>query len=97
MAFSYQTKLLIHDNAGGQCECLRVSCFHSGRCTARYTPTLNPLYGKFTYAEQYIFPGFEFNHRQSQVSGGSDTPENGEFLCVSCHRNTKSFGVNLTR
>ncbi len=36
----------------------------------------------------------EFNHKQSQRSGGSDTPANCEHLCESCHRRTRSYGAH---
>lgn len=96
MAFSYNTKLEIHDNAGGRCECIRQNCSHLGRCAKVYTPTVNPLHTLLQYAEKYIFPGFEFHHKTSQVAGGADTALNGAFLCTLCHQQTNSFGVNLT-
>lgn len=97
MAFTYQTKLEIHDNAGGQCECVRQNCSHLGRCAMTYAPTINPLHNLLQFAEKYIFPGFEFHHKQSQVAGGADSAANGAFLCAYCHQQTNSFGINLTR
>lgn len=96
MAFSYNTKLEIHDKAGGQCECTRQGCSHVARCAKVYQPTTNPLYKLMQYAEQYIFPGFEFHHISSQVAGGPDTAANGAFLCTFCHQQTNSYGANLT-
>jgi hypothetical protein len=95
MAFSYNTKLEIHDNAGGQCECIRQGCSHIGRCARVYQPTINPLHRLLQYAEQYIFPGFEFHHKSSQAAGGANTATNGAFLCSFCHQQTNSYGVNL--
>lgn len=96
MAFNYNTKLTIHNNAGGQCECTRQNCNHAGRCQKIYRPTLNPMYRLMQFAEEYIFPGFEFHHIVSQAAGGSDTPANGAFLCTFCHQQTNSYGTNLT-
>lgn len=96
MAFSYQTKLEIHDKAGGQCECIRDNCAHYGRCLKAYTPTTSPMAQLLQSVEKYIFPGFEFHHKQSQVAGGADTAYNGSFLCTFCHQKTNSYGVNLT-
>lgn len=95
MAFSYNTKLEIHDKAGGRCECIRQDCTHLGRCAQIYQPTTNPFYRLLQYAEQYIFPGFEFHHKSSQAAGGADTALNGSFLCTLCHQKTNTYGVNL--
>ena len=62
-----------------------------------YTPIVNQLHGLLTGVEQYLFPGFEFHHRNSSIAGGADTPLNGQFLCTYCHHKTNSFGANLTR
>lgn len=109
MAFSDQVKLQRYQQAGGQCECLRMACGHLGRCLAYLAqpvknPEPTPPYTSATLSQvlfgrvgTYSYPGFEFNHRQSQISGGADTLMNSEFLCIDCHQNTRSFGTNLTR
>lgn len=105
MAFSDQTKYQRHQAAGGRCECTRLLCNHLGRCTSQLLQPIkrqavttqdlsNLLFGQ---SLAYAYPGFEFNHRQSQVSGGADSFINCEFLCVKCHHNTRSYGNNLTR
>ena len=34
----------------------------------------------------------EFHHKVSVDAGGSDGLANCEFLCLSCHKKTKSYG-----
>lgn len=94
MAFSTQVKQQIYQRAGGACECTRIICNHIGRCARRFTQ-YNTLTALLIAPSAY--PGFEFNHVQSQVAGGADTAINGEFLCISCHQNTRTYGTNLTR
>lgn len=40
----------------------------------------------------YLYPGFEFHHKTSIETGGSDSISNCEFLCEECHIKTKSYG-----
>lgn len=89
MAFTPQHKTQISQRAGGQCECTRIACGHIGRCQTSVSLSIANLFG--------IYPGFEFNHKLSQIAGGLDTVSNGEFLCTNCHQNTRSYGTNLTR
>lgn len=106
MAFSDQTKYQRFQLAGGQCECNRQVCGHFNRCTARLIrptqrlATLQELsQSLFSQSPSYAFsyPGFQFNHRLSQVANGGDALTNSEFLCNACHVNTRSYGTNLTR
>jgi hypothetical protein len=105
MAFPDQIKFQRYKLAGGQCECVRLVCGHFVRCTARLAQPVQSqaltasdlsrlLFGQ---TPSYAYPGFEFNHRQSQVADGSDSLANCEFLCTACHQNTRSYGTNLTR
>ena len=88
MAFSDLTKQQILLRSGGQCECTKAGCSHWGRCN-RMLDAVYRLLGSTL--------GFEFHHIQSQAANGADTPANGQFLCIGCHQNTRSFGTNLTR
>jgi hypothetical protein len=106
MAFSDQTKYQRFQLAGGQCECVRQVCGHFTRCTVRLMRptqrlvTLQELsQSLFNQGPSYAFsyPSFQFNHRLSQAANGSDTLLNSEFLCDTCHVNTRSYGTNLTR
>lgn len=96
MAFSETTKQIIFNNAGGQCQCQRVSCNHLGRCqkVLNITPQQHALASLLGTTLGYI--GFEFHHIQSQIAGGADSPQNGAFLCTFCHQQTNSYGTNLT-
>ena len=38
--------------------------------------------------------GAEYHHIVSQNAGGSDGLDNCEALCVTCHQQTKSYGVH---
>ncbi len=76
MAFSEAVKDQIYRQAGGRCQCNRMSCHGSGgRCTAK----LGRNQG-------------QFHHLRSLLSGGPDTAANGQHLCVKCHQNTASYG-----
>ena len=102
MAFSNQVKKQKYENVGGQCECTRVVCGHKGRCPAYLSmPVLQPQAGALAQllgqVPAYSYPGFEFNHKLSDIAGGADTLANCEFMCVTCHTNTRSYGTNLTR
>ena len=109
MAFSDQIKLQRYSRANGRCECVRHACGHLGRCVEYLAqPVRNPdpvppyttsvlsqmLFGRIG---AFSYPGFQFHHVVSQVAGGSDSLANSEFVCISCHQNTRSFGTNLTR
>ncbi len=37
------------------------------------------------------------HHVVSVEAGGADTAANTKALCIPCHRNTRSYGTNLTR
>lgn len=97
MAFSEATKQQIYQKAGGQCQCIRTNCYHDGRCpramvvTAQQSALASLLGGLNRY------PGFEFHHIQSATADGADSLLNGAFLCIACHRQTSSYGTNLTR
>lgn len=96
MAFSEETKHIIFSRSGGRCQCQRERCNHLGRCAK----ALNIAPEQHALAKLLGRPlgyyGFEFHHIQSQVAGGADTPNNGAFLCIFCHQQTNSYGVNLT-
>lgn len=105
MAFSDQTKYQRFQVSRGQCECVRQACGHLVRCAAqlvqpikRQALTTSDL-SRLLFGQEpaYSYPGFEFNHVRSQVSGGADSLSNCEFLCTNCHQNTRSHGTNLTR
>lgn len=105
MAFSDQVKLQKYQQAGGRCQCMRQVCGHLVRCATQLArPVENPALAVenlsrrlFGHTPAYAYPGFEFNHKQSQAAGGTDTLANCEFLCNNCHYNTRSYGTNITR
>lgn len=77
MAFSETTKLEILRNAGGQCECKRVSCtVHSTlRCTTKL-----------------VSGRWHAHHKTAVAAGGKDVASNGEALCIPCHEQTRTYG-----
>jgi 5-methylcytosine-specific restriction endonuclease McrA len=77
MAFSEETKKEIFRNAGGQCECNRLSCrVHTSlRC-----PT------------KLVDGRWHAHHKTAVASGGKDVASNGEALCIPCHEGTQTYG-----
>lgn len=80
MAFSDSVKQQALLRASGRCECARKEHNHFG-FLGRCGATLTA-------------GAYEFNHRVSQLAGGSDSLANCEVLCISCHRATRSYGAH---
>lgn len=76
MAFSDAVKDAAFKNSGGQCECVRTSHNHPFRRCS----------AKVTRHSA------EYHHKTADAAGGPDTLANCEVLCVTCHRNTASYG-----
>lgn len=91
MAFTNKTKREALLQSGLRCECWRLICGHVGRCNVPFF-TQDPYTGQWALIRR-----FEVNHKQSQRADGPDTLANTEVLCLDCHRNTRSYGANLTR
>jgi len=81
MAFSQETINQAWRRAEGRCECTLKNCGHAGRCNKELDPQ-NKIEGKKWHT----------HHIVSQDAGGSDTLNNCQILCVSCHENTGSYG-----
>jgi 5-methylcytosine-specific restriction protein A len=76
MAFPDWVKDAAFRRSGGRCECRRSS---HGHPFGRCSATITRY-------------GAEFHHITSQAAGGPDTLENCEALCITCHRQTRSYG-----
>ncbi len=74
------------ERSGGQCECTRSACGHTGRCSRTFT-----WKDRATSDDD----GWQANHRQSEISGGADSTANCEILCIPCHKNTRSYGTRI--
>lgn len=83
MAFSFETVRLAWVRAGAKCECQRKTCGHSGRCN-------QSLHWDKRNIE--CENGWEAHHRTALTSDGGDELSNCEILCISCHKNTGSYG-----
>ena len=82
MPFSQDVKVAAWRRAGGRCECTRHCPGHAlRRCNKDLDPG-NSVKGK----------EWQSHHVVSQASGGPDTLQNCQILCVPCHENTKSYG-----
>jgi len=79
MAFSEATKNAAFIRAGGQCECVRMTCtvHRSYRCTT------NLVAGRW-----------HAHHKVAAAIGGTDTLSNCEALCIPCHEQTATYGVS---
>jgi hypothetical protein len=69
--------------AGGRCECKRKTCGHIDRC---------PNVLVFTLRGHEDAGGWEAHHKTASILYPEDTLGNCEILCVSCHKNTRSYG-----
>jgi 5-methylcytosine-specific restriction endonuclease McrA len=78
MAFSETTKQAAFNRAGGQCECRRLSC--NVHATLRCT---TKLAGRW-----------HAHHRTAVASGGDDSLNNCEALCIPCHKQTETYGAS---
>ena len=85
MAFSDAVVRAAWQRAGGRCECGRSSCGHGPwRC--------GKVLNWYSRGNDYVSGGWEAHHKIAVSSGGSDTLSNCEILCISCHKNTGSYG-----
>lgn len=85
MAFSYNTVLAAWQRAGGRCECRRSSCGHGPwRCSK--------VLNWNSRGNDNAPGGWEAHHKVAVAVGGSDALSNCEILCISCHKNTRSYG-----
>ena len=75
MEFPDSVKDAAFRRSGGQCECMRSSHSHAGRCKTTVT----------RYSAEY-------NHVPVDPKIGADTLANCEVLCVTCHKETASYG-----
>ena len=66
--------------SGGRCECTQRSHTHQGRCNCEL---LKAARGKETSL------GWEPRHK---TASGPDTLINCEILCLSCHKQTQTYG-----
>ena len=78
------------EQAGGQCECTRSDCNppHEERCPQ-----------KFNWEDRGTADNYEAwqaHHWVPQSIGGEDHVTNCRILCVSCHKETESFGKSLS-
>ena len=78
MAFSDSVKDQAFKRSGGQCECRRYS--HTNH-SGRCTATITRH-------------SAEYHHVTAVAAGGHDGLSNCEALCVTCHRQTDSYGRN---
>ena len=85
MAFSDAVVRAAWQRAGGRCECGRSSCGHGPwRC--------GKVLNWYSRGNDYASGGWEAHHKIAVSSGGADTLSNCEILCISCHKNTGSYG-----
>ena len=80
MDFSNDTVRQAWDRAGGNCECRRSICGHTGRCN-------KSLLWDSRGSESEN--GWEAHHINSN---GDDYLSNCEILCQECHKKTQSYG-----
>ena len=85
MAFSSSVIEAAWQRAGGRCECRRTYCGHS------YLRCYKPL-DWYARGNDYAPGGWEAHHKTAVASGGDDTLSNCEILCISCHKNTYTYG-----
>lgn len=85
MAFSSTVIAAAWQRSGGRCECCRSTCGHGYyRC--------NKLLSWNARGNDYAPGGWEAHHKTAATKGGSDTLSNCEILCISCHKNTRTYG-----
>lgn len=85
MAFSSAVIAAAWQRAGGRCECGRSTCGHGrSRC--------NRVLDWYARGNDYLPGGWKAHHKVAVASGGSDTLSNCEILCISCHKNTRTYG-----
>lgn len=77
MAFSEDVKQRAYERAGGKCECTMRGCSH---------------HAAGVRCNAMLRGGWHAHHRTSVASGGSDDLGNCQALCVTCHRNTATYG-----
>jgi hypothetical protein len=77
MAFSEATKQQIFRNAGGQCECTRLTC---------------KVHKEYRCPTKLVAGRWHAHHKTAVASGGQDVASNGEALCIPCHESTQTYG-----
>lgn len=77
MPFSESVKEKAYERAGGRCECTMTACSHH-RAGSRCNAVLRG--------------GWHAHHKTSVKSGGADDLGNCLAMCVTCHRNTETYG-----
>ncbi len=76
MAFPDLIKNQAYIRSGGRCECTRLLHVHFGGRCNAPLTSYNT----------------EFHHKTAQAVGGNDGLSNCEALCITCHRQTGSYG-----
>jgi len=85
LAFSDSVISEAWKRSGGKCECNRSTCGHGYyRC--------NKSLDFNSRGKDYAAGGWEAHHKTAVAAGGSDTLSNCEILCISCHKNTRTYG-----
>ena len=85
MAFPLSVVEAAWRRSGGRCECQRSSCGHGyWRCGKQLDWSAR--------GNDYAYGGWEAHHKTAAAVGGPDTLSNCEILCISCHKNTGSYG-----
>lgn len=85
MAFSSSVIEAAWQRSGGKCECSRSTCGHGYR-------RCNKALSRYARGDDNASGGWEAHHKVSVESGGSDNLSNCEILCISCHKNTRTYG-----
>ena len=85
MAFSESTIHAAWLRAGGRCECKKILF---GGVLRKCDKPLDWL----SRGNDYAIGGWEAHHKVAVSSGGPDDISNCEILCISCHKNTGSYG-----
>ena len=85
MAFPLSVVEAAWRRSGGRCECQRSTCGHGyWRCGKQLDWNAR--------GNDYAYGGWEAHHKTAAAVGGPDTLSNCEILCISCHKNTGSYG-----
>ncbi len=78
MAVTKETRLALYRRAGGRCECTMRVCSHH-----------RPILGVARRCRHKLRGAWEAHHRSTR---GPDNLGNLIAMCVTCHKNTRTYG-----